>query len=126
MQMRVDDAVRRASVDRRTFLRSAGGVAVALAAYNLAACSSKGSPHAASSTTTAPPGGSFSVPPPEDVPACEEALASQGEFIFDVHSHHVMPDRPWVHNAPDTVGLVEGMLPPDCMADDPLECVNRA
>jgi hypothetical protein len=37
-----------------------------------------------------------------------------------------MPDRPWVQNARSTVGLVEGMLPPDCRSENPLECVNRA
>ena len=125
----IDRAARRTGLDRRTFLRSASGVAAALATYNLAACSSKGSGSAATSTTTSTtvaPGGSFSSPPPEDVAACDAALQSRGEFIFDVHTHHVMPDRPWVQNAPETVGLVEGMLPPDCMAGDPLECVNRA
>jgi len=121
-----DRAARRAGVDRRAFLRSAGGVAAALATYNLVACSTKGGPSAASSTTTSAPGGSFSAPAPEDIPACEQALGGNGEFIFDVHTHHVMPDRPWVQTAPETVGLVEGMLPPDCMADNPLECVNRA
>ncbi|HEX4820276.1 MAG TPA: amidohydrolase family protein [Acidimicrobiales bacterium] len=125
----VDRAARRAGLDRRTFLRSAAGVAAALTTYNLAACSSKGAPSAATSTSTTsalPSGGSFSSPAPDDVAACDAALQSRGEFIFDVHTHHVMPDRPWVRNAPDTVGLVEGMLPPDCMAGDPLECVNRA
>src|SRR5205823_4709714 len=121
-----DRAARRAGVDRRAFLRSAGGVAAALATYNLVACSTKGGPSAASSTTRSAPGGSFSAPAPEDIPACEQALGGNGEFIFDVHTHHVMPDRPWVQTAPETVGLVEGMLPPDCMADNPLECVNRA
>src|SRR5258707_861053 len=82
-------------VDRRAFLRSAGGVAAALATYNLVACSSKGGPSAASTTTTSAPGGSFSSPAPEDIPACEQALGGNGEFIFDVHTHHVMPDRPW-------------------------------
>ena len=127
MRDSTDRAAHAAGLDRRAFLRTAGGVAAALTTYNLVACSSKRSPTAATSTTTtSAPGGSFSVPPPADVPACEQALASGGEFIFDVHTHHVMPDRPWVQNAPDTVGLVEGMLPPDCMAADPLECVNRA
>jgi hypothetical protein len=125
-----DDAAKRAGVDRRAFLRGAGGVAAALAVYNLAACSSKRSAQPAvtttSTTTTSAPGGSFSTPPPEDIPACVEALANQGEFIFDVHTHHVMPDRPWVQNAPETVGLIEHMVPRDCMAADPLECVNRA
>ena len=124
-----DEAARRAGVDRRAFLRGAGGVAAALAVYNLAACSSKRSPStAATSTTTAPsaPGGSFSSPSPEDIPACVEALANQGEFIFDMHTHHVMPDRPWRQNAPATVSLVTHMVPADCMADDRLECLNRA
>lgn len=129
MRAQTDAAAAKAGMDRRAFLRTAGGVAAALAVYNLAACSSKGSSAANSTTTTTSttaPGGSFSVPPAADVPACEQALSTQGEFIFDVHTHHVMPDRPWVQNAPDTVGLVEHMLPADCMADNPLECVNRA
>ena len=127
MLARSDAAARRSGVDRRMFLRGAGGVAAALAVYNLAACSSKRSAQPATTvTTTSAPGGSFSVPPPEDIPACVEALANQGEFIFDVHTHHVMPDRPWVQNAPETVGLVEHMVPRDCMAANPLECVNRA
>lgn len=127
MLARTDEAAQRAGVDRRVFLRSAGGVAAALAVYNLAACSSKRSAQPATTTTTSTvPGGRFSVPPAEDIPACAEELASQGEFIFDVHTHHVMPDRPWVQNAPSTVGLVEHMVPRDCMAANPLECVNRA
>ncbi|HEV3226466.1 MAG TPA: amidohydrolase family protein [Acidimicrobiales bacterium] len=127
MRARADEAAARAGLDRRAFLRGAGGVAAALATYNLAACSSGGRAQSATSsaTTASAPGGSFSVPPPEDLPACAEALSGR-EFIFDVHTHHVMPDRPWVQNAPQTVGLVEGMLPPDCVAGNPLECVNRA
>ena len=34
------------------------------------------------------------MPEPEETEACEHALGDQGEFIFDVHTHHVMPDRP--------------------------------
>jgi predicted TIM-barrel fold metal-dependent hydrolase len=121
------EAARRAGVDRRQFLHGAGGVAVALAVYNLAACSDGGGSGAAGTfTPTTPTGGSFTVPSTtEDIAACAEALGGT-EFIFDVHTHHVMPERPWVDNAPSTVGLVEGMLPPDCTAGDPLECVNRA
>ena len=127
---RSDASARRAGIPRRAFLHSAGGVAAALAVYNLAACSSAGRSGAASraasgSAPTTTAGGSFSVPTSDDVEACAEAL-SGNEFIFDVHTHHVMPDRPWVQNAPSTVGLVEGMLPPGCVAGDPLECVNRA
>src|SRR4051812_18600881 len=84
-----DEAARHAGLDRRAFLRTAGGVAASLAVYNLAACSSKPSASApTTSTTTTAPGGSFSVPPAADLPACEAALSSQGEFIFDVHTHH--------------------------------------
>src|SRR5438874_8644477 len=122
MVERTDASARRAGMDRRRFLECAGAVAAALAAYNLAACSSsRRSPTAAASSST--PGGVFIAPPPEDVPACAEALGGT-EFVFDVHTHHVMPEAPWTTNAPETVQLVEGMLPPDCMSADPLECVN--
>jgi hypothetical protein len=132
MLERSEASARRAGIDRRQFLHGVGGVAAALAVYNLAACSS-GRGRGAAGTTPGPsstagttaPGGTFTVPSSDDVAACQEAL-SGNEFIFDVHTHHVMPDRPWVTNAPSTVGLVEGMLPPDCVAGDPLECVNRA
>jgi hypothetical protein len=127
MLERSDASARRAGIDRRRFLHGFGGVAAALAVYNLTACSSDRSPSAtgsASSASSSAPGGVFSVPQSDDVAACQEAL-SGNEFIFDVHTHHVMPDRPWVTNAPSTLGLVEGMLPADCVAGDPLECVNR-
>ena len=116
----VEDAAARAGLDRRQFLQTAGGVAAALAVFNLAACSSGGG------TATRRPGGTFHVPPPSDVAACEHALSGPGEFVFDVHTHHVMPNEPWRENAPDTVQLVLGMLPADCMAADRLECVNRS
>jgi len=100
----VGDAARAAGMDRRRFLQSAGGVAASLAAFNLAACSR-------ANRTVAPPAGSFTVPTAKDVPACQHALGGRGEFIVDVHTHHVMPDGPWRHNAPDTVALIEAMLP---------------
>ncbi len=118
----VDAASRAAGMDRRRFLQSAGGVAASLAAFNLAACSRAHTRPAAGA-----PGGSFAVPPTiKDVPACEHALGGQGEFIVDVHTHHVMPDGPWRHNAPDTVRLIEAMLPGGCQAADRLQCVNQA
>jgi uncharacterized protein len=115
----VDDAARRAGLDRRQFLQSAGGVAAALAIFNLAACGS-------GSSAARRPGGRFRVPPSSDVVACEHALASPNGFVFDVHTHHVIPSDPWRQNAPETVQLVLGMLPPGCTSADPLECVNRA
>lgn len=65
------------------------------------------------------------MPPPHEVEACEHALGGSGEFVVDVHTHHVMPDGPWTKNAPDTVQLVLGMVPP-CGASNRLECASRA
>ncbi|HEX4492917.1 MAG TPA: amidohydrolase family protein [Acidimicrobiia bacterium] len=125
----IDAAARRHAIDRRAFLRGAGGVAASLTVFNACAKAS----HRAASTTTRPthtspptsaPGGTFSVPSTTDVVACEHALSGD-EFVFDVHSHHLMPDGPWRHTAPDTVQLVGGMLP-DCNAADPFDCADRA
>jgi predicted TIM-barrel fold metal-dependent hydrolase len=120
-------AASRAGMDRRRFLTTAGGVAAALTVFGLAGCSSgDGSSDAARAARSTTSTNGFAVPPPEDVPACAHALAGTGEFVFDMHTHHVVPDGPWRQHAPDTVQLVLGMLPPDCQAADPLECVNRA
>ncbi len=131
----IDDAAHRIGMDRRDFLHTAGGLAAVLAVCNLAACSSGGSrasgsasrtTRPSSSTSTSQPGGTFTTPPTTEVAACEQALGTQGEFIVDVHGHHVMPDGPWRRTAPDTVSLVQNMLPDGCTAPDPLECANRA
>jgi hypothetical protein len=125
----IEWAAHRAAIDRRAFLRGAGGVAAALTVFNMAACSGgshragRGTTTAASSTTTSTPGGTFSVPTTEDLPACQRALAGD-EFIFDVHTHHVMPRGIWRQTAPDTVRLVGGMLP-QCSAPDRFECADR-
>src|SRR5579862_5495315 len=58
----VDTSARRAGVDRRRFLLTAGGVAASLAAFNLAACSPRRRSSASPTPTTGPPsaaGGSF-------------------------------------------------------------------
>ena len=130
----VDEAARRAGLDRRQFLQTAGGVAASLAVFNVAACAKRTGRPAPTTpagagtpapTTSAQPGGTFAVPPPEDTVACAHALGGNGEFIFDVHTHHVMPDGPWRHSAPETVGLVLGMAPA-CGSADRLVCVDRA
>jgi uncharacterized protein len=135
--LHADDAAQRAGLDRRSFLRTAGGVAAVLATIDLAACagsskraapspgSSVRSTSTSGSTSTSRPGGSFTVPPAHDVEACEHALAGNGEFVVDVHTHHVMPDGAWTKNAPDTVQLVLGMVPA-CGASNRLECASRA
>ncbi len=122
----VADSARRAQMDRRVFLQSAGAVAASLAAFGLAGCSAP----AETSQSVAPrhrgPGGNYRVPSPDDTAACQEVLASNAEFIFDVHTHHVTPMGPWVQNAPETVDLVLGMLPPGCTDSSQLDCVDRA
>lgn len=115
-------AADRLGIDRRRFLQTAGGMAALLGTLNLAACSApRASRHGA-----ARPGGSYRIPPPEDLPACEHALSTRGEFIMDVHTHHVMPSLPWRTTAPATLQLVLDMLPPDCTASNPLTCVDRS
>ena len=135
----IDRAARRGGMDRRSFLRGAGGVAASLAIVNLAACSgrsrraappstSSSSSSSSSTSSSSPPttaGGSYTVPTTEDVPACEQALGNGGEFIFDVHSHHLMPAGTWRRQAPETVQLVGGMLP-QCSASDRFACADRA
>ena len=116
----IDHASRRLGVDRRRFLQGAGAVAASLAALELAGCSS-GASHQAG----APRGGHFKVPPPEDTVACEHALTGS-EFIFDVHTHHVIPSGPWVQNSPETASLVLSMLPAGCTDTPQLDCVDRA
>jgi hypothetical protein len=116
----VDDASRRTGVDRRRFLQGAGAVAASLGAFELAGCSSGATRQAGRSH-----GLHYKVPAPEDTAACEHALTGS-EFIFDVHTHHVIPGGPWVQNAPDTTSLVLSMLPPGCTDTPQLDCVDRA
>ena len=120
----VDESARRLGVERRRFLQGAGAVAVSLAAFELAGCSS-----APTSTGRAAAhqgrGGRFAAPPPEDTAACQQALTGS-EFIFDVHTHHVIPGGPWVENAPETTSLVLSMLPAGCTETPQLDCVDRA
>ena len=119
----VDAGARRVGVDRRRFLQGACAVAASLAAFELAGCAPSG--HGSASLGRRP-GGSFKVPPPEDTAACQHALGGTGEFIFDVHTHHVVPGGPWVQNSPETTSLVLSMLPPECTDTDRLDCVDRA
>ena len=135
---RADAAARRVGMDRRRFLQTAGGMAVMLGVVNLAACSSDEDAAAPLSTTTSrrstttgptttstSPGGTFEVPDPEDAAACEETLGDRGEFIFDVHTHHVVPDGPWRQNAPRIEQMIRNLVPSGCAEADPLECLDR-
>jgi uncharacterized protein len=126
IRLSIDDAARRLGMDRRRFLQSAGAVAASLAAFELAGCTTTAARHPSSKGPPHGRGGTFGAPPPEDTAACQQALASNDEFIFDVHTHHVIPSGPWVRNAPETLGLVESMLPPGCTDSPALDCVDRA
>lgn len=92
----VEDAAARLGTDRRRFLQGAGAVAASLAAFQLAGCGTS----ATSRPTPSSRGGTFTAPPPEDTVACQQALAGTGEFIFDVHTHHVIPGGPSVPEFP--------------------------
>jgi uncharacterized protein len=126
---RVAAAADRVGMDRRRFLQSSAGVAAVLATFNTAGCS--GGSDGASPTTTSrdatatTPGGTFEVPEPEDVEACEEALASTGEMIFDIHTHHVVPDGPWRQNALRIADMILGLVPAGCAETDPYRCLDR-
>ena len=123
-------AADRAGMDRRRFLQTSAGVAAVLATFNAAACSSGDDGAAAptttrrATTTTGDPGGTFDVPPAEDVEACEEALAGD-ELIFDIHTHHVVPDGPWRQNARRIADMILGLVPAGCVEADPYRCLDR-
>jgi predicted TIM-barrel fold metal-dependent hydrolase len=131
---RVAEAADRLHVDRRRLLQSAGGMAAMLGVVNLVACSGDDSAARTArttttagrpTTTTTGPGGTYTTPTTEDAAACETALGSQGEFVFDVHTHHVMPDGPWRTNAPRIVDMVRDLVPDGCMEADALDCLDR-
>jgi hypothetical protein len=65
------------------------------------------------------------VPDPTDVEACVNALGGD-EFVFDVHTHHVMPDGPWRQNAPRIADMVRNLVPDGCLETDPYDCLDRA
>ena len=121
----IDDTAKRLGVDRRRFLQGAGAVALSLSAFGIAGCASPSTSDQAARAKRHGPGGTFSTPPASDAVACQKALDGD-EFIFDVHTHHVIPGGPWVQNSPETVGLVLGMLPAGCTDSDQLDCVDRA
>jgi predicted TIM-barrel fold metal-dependent hydrolase len=113
---RVDEAVRRTGIDRRRFLQTAGAVAASLGAFELAACTTTPAHRA---------GGRYHTPAPEETAQCQQALQNT-DFVFDVHTHHVIPGGPWVDNAPETTSLVLSMLPAGCTDTPKLDCVDRA
>ena len=111
---------RRQGVERRRFLTSLGGIAVTLAALNLAGCDDrdkKGLPPGVSS------GGTYNVPKDTDPATVCEHLAGD-EFIFDVQTHHVDPKGPWVQASPAAAAFFRAFRP-GCAAADKLDCLSR-
>ena len=98
-------------------------MAASLAAFELAGCSTTAHPEGIARPKGK--GGRFTTPAPTDVAACQDALGGS-DFVFDVHTHHVIPSGPWVQSAPETVSLVLSMLPAGCSDTDQLDCVDRA
>ena len=110
-------------IDRRRFLQSAGGIAVTLAAINIAGCDG-------GDKKTLPPGvtagATYDVPADAD-PDAVCAKLDGDEFIFDVQTHHVDPMGPWVKESPATAAFFRQYLPgdPSCSEADHLDCLSR-
>ncbi len=128
---RVAIASDRVGMERRRLLQTSGGIAALLATYNLAACSGDGERDGASapgSTSSTSPSTRRAArsrsPEPEDVEACEQQLATGADLIFDIHTHHVVPDGLWRQNSQRIVDnpsrLQEGSCP--CMRQASESC----
>jgi uncharacterized protein len=109
-------------IDRRQFLQGAGGIAVTLAAINLAGCDD-------GDKKTLPPGvtagATYDVPVDGDPDAVCEKLGGD-EFIFDVQTHHVDPEGPWVKESPATAQFFARFLggDPACTETNKLDCLS--
>jgi len=114
---------RRRGVDRRRFLQSMGGIAVTLAAINLAGCDDEDTKDLPDGVDS---GGRFETPEDADPDAVCEMLEGD-EFIFDVQTHHVDPEGPWVNESPATAGFFRQYLSgdPSCSEADRLDCLSR-
>ncbi|MEM7140804.1 MAG: amidohydrolase family protein [Actinomycetota bacterium] len=139
---RIDLAAARTGIDRRRFLRSSGAMAASLSVLNACASGDEATPPTTTSSTTTStttttttstttttttlgdPGGEYVVPEPEDEEACEIELSGE-EFIFDVHTHHVMPEGVWRENARRIESMINNLVPRGCGSSDRLECLNR-
>jgi hypothetical protein len=118
-----EEIARKRGVDRRRFLQSTAGIAVTLAAINLVGCDDDDKPSLPDGAT---PGGTFDVPADADPDEVCEKLEGD-EFIFDVQTHHVDPEGPWVKESPVTAQFFARFLggDPSCMEADKLDCISR-
>ncbi|HET7292397.1 MAG TPA: amidohydrolase family protein [Vicinamibacteria bacterium] len=102
----------RLGVSRRAFLESAAGAATTLIAVNRVWAGTR-------------PGGYFAVSPAmAQDPAAARTVLAGDEFVFDVQTHHVSPDRSWLPENPHFDFL--NKLPQGrCSESDPLRCYSR-
>ena len=117
-----EEIARKRGLDRRRFLMSAGGMAVTLAAINLVGCDAEDTRDLPDGVGS---GGTFNTPVDADPGAVCEMLEGD-EFIFDVQTHHVDPDGPWVNESPATAGAFR-LFPadPSCTEAEHLDCLGR-
>jgi uncharacterized protein len=103
---------RRLGLSRRAFLGSTAGMAAAMLAVNKA-------------WAGASPGGSFAVTEPmASDPAAAASVLAGDEFVFDVQTHHVSPDRSWLKENPH-FEFLKRLAQGRCGASDPLRCYSR-
>jgi hypothetical protein len=114
-----DEIAWRRGFDRRRFLMGMGGMAVTLAAINLVGCDD-GDKKSLPSGVTA--GATYDVPADGEPGAC---LPIPGEFIFDVQTHHVDPQGPWVKESPATAQFFRQFLSTCTTEADKLDCLSR-
>ncbi len=115
------DIAWRQGVDRRRFLQGMGGIAVTLAAINIAGCGSDDKKSLPKGVTA---GATYDVPVDADPNAVCEKLAGD-EFIFDVQTHHVDPQGPWVKESPATAQFFRQYLATCTTEADKLDCLSR-
>lgn len=116
-----DEIARRRGIDRRRFLQGVGGIAVTLAAINIVGCADDEKRDLPAGS----PGATYDVPTDADP---DEVCAKLGgdEFIFDVQTHHVDPEGPWVQESPaSALGFRAFGGDPSCMEADKLDCLSR-
>lgn len=112
---RAEEIARKRRIDRRRFLAGMGGIAVTLAAVNAVACGDNGT-----GKPTSRPGGTYRVPTDAEPEAVCKLLEGD-EFIFDVQTHHVNPNRP----AGAQLASVFSAVHPGCDLENDVQCFGR-
>jgi predicted TIM-barrel fold metal-dependent hydrolase len=108
---RADRNARRLGISRRQFLCSSAGAATVLLSLNQLGCG----------------GGSYNVPKQAELDQAAAAQAVEGdEFIFDVQTHHVSPDRKWWEtDKPNMTDFIRTTSQAKCGESDWLKCFDQ-